>query len=101
MGILGKDYFELGRGYEEVSENYSRPYILGVNVNNKDKPFIVAMGDHHSDIGAIKLSLDELISGKWDEHIKFSNSEKFIENLKITIENKEKFPQKFILELVK
>lgn len=81
MGNLGKDYFELGRGYEKISKHYSRPYVLGVNINHKEKPFIVAMGDHHSDIGAIKLSVDELVSGKFDEHIKFSNSDNFIENL--------------------
>jgi len=101
MAALGKDYFEISRGFEKISENYSRPYLIGVNINDLAKPFLIASGDHHSDMGAIKLSSDELLSGKWNEHIKLSNSEKFIENLKIAIKNKEEFPQKFILEMIK
>ena len=101
MGQLGKDYFEIGRGYKKVSENYSRPYLFGVNVLDNKKPFVVASGSHHSDFGATKLSVDELISGKWDEHIVICNSAKFIENLKKAMINKEMFPQKFILELIK
>jgi len=101
MSRLGEKYFELGRGYENFSENYSRPYLLGVNINNKEKPFVIAMGNHHSDMGATKLSVDELVSGKWDEHIRFSNSEKFVESLKKALKNNEEFPQKFILELIK
>ncbi|NER17553.1 hypothetical protein [Spongiivirga citrea] len=100
-GILGKEYFELGRGNRKVSENYLRPYILGFNINNKQKPFVVAMGDNHSDTVATKLSIAELVSGKWDEHIRLSNSEKFVESLKKALKNKEEFPQKFILELIK
>lgn len=57
-------------------------YILGINIKNIQKPFVIAMGSHHSDTRAIKLSIDELVSGKWDEHIRFSNSERFIERLK-------------------
>jgi len=100
-GKLGKEYFELGRGNKKISENYLCPYILGININDIQKPFVVAMGSHHSDSGAIKLSIDELVSGKWDEHIRLSNSEKFIEQLRIALKNKEEFPQKFILELIK
>ena len=84
-----------------VLKNYLCPYILGININDKEKPFVVAMGDNHSDIGVSKLSVDELISGKWDEHIEFSNSKKFIESLKKALKDKEEFPQKFILELIK
>ena len=101
MGQLGKDYVEIGRGYEKVSENYSRPYLLGVNTLDNEKPFVIASGDHHSDFGATKLSVEELVSEKWNKHIKLCNSEKFIDNLKTALKNKEVFPQKFILELIK
>ena len=79
---------------------YDCPYVTGVDITERDKPFVVAMGDHHSDIGAVEVSAKELISGRWDEHIALSNCVEFVEKLKRAMEEGETFPQKFILDLV-
>lgn len=100
MATLGSKYYEISRGYEKVSSSYYRPYILGVNINEPDKPFIIAVGDHHSDKGAVIVSALELISGKYDEDIIKSNGEKFVSKLKIAFANGEPFPQRFILKMV-
>ena len=100
MATLGSKYYEISRGYEKVSNSYHRPYILGVNINEPDKPFIIAIGDHHSDMGTLAVSVMELISGKYDEEIIKSNGEKFVNNLKIAFTNGESFPQRFILNMV-
>lgn len=101
VGQLGKDYCELSRGYEKVTESYSRPYILGVNILDKEKPFVFAVGDHHSDSFAAKLGADEVVSGHWDKQIILSNSENFIKNLKTAIKSNEEFPQRFLLDVIK
>lgn len=100
MALLGKKYSELGRGYEQKSEFYKCPYVIGVDVTAKEKPYVVAMGAHHSDNAGSLISQEELISGKWDNHIKKSNCQEFVAQLKIAIKNQEPFPQQFLLELV-
>lgn len=100
MATLGSKYYEIGRGHEKISEIYSLPYIIGVDITERDKPFVVAVGDHHPDIGASKVSVKELISGKWDEHIALSNCVEFVEKLKRAMDEGETFPQQFILELI-
>lgn len=67
---------------------------------NKEKPFIVAMGDSPYDTAVSTISQEELISGKWDDHIIKSNCQEFVAQLKKAIANQEEFPQKFILDLV-
>ncbi|WP_344925163.1 hypothetical protein [Aquimarina addita] len=98
--MLGTNYYEIGRRYEKVSETYNRSYILGVDIKQKDTPFVVAIGGHHSDIGVIKISCKELVSDKWNDHIIKSGCEAFVLNLKTAIEQGETFPQKFILNLI-
>jgi hypothetical protein len=100
MGALSERFTEIGRGYERKSENYECPYILGVDINEKEKPFIVASGAHHSDCGAALISVDELLSDRWKELIKKANCSDFVEGLKKSIENGEKFPQAIILEII-
>ena len=100
MAKLGDRFTEIGRGYEKVSDNYKRPYVLGVDINDKEKPFVVASGDHHSDSGAALISVDELLSDKWKIHIQKSNCSEFVDQLRKSVENGEKFPQTVILEKV-
>lgn len=47
MGTLGNRFYELDRGYEVISNQYRKPYIIGVDINNLDKPFVLASGEHH------------------------------------------------------
>lgn len=101
MSKLGDRFFEIGRGYKTISDGYKRPYILGVDINDNEKPFIVAMGDAHYDFAACVISVDELLSDKWSEHIQISNCKEFVEKLKIAIEKGESFPQRFIIDLVR
>jgi len=100
MASLGKRFVEIGRGYEKISENYKRPYLIGVDITDKEKPFVVAIGDIHSDFAACVISTEELISGKWDGHINLSNCKGLVEKLKIAVRVGEAFPQKCILDLV-
>ncbi len=100
MARLGTRFTEIGRGYDKVTENYERPYILGVDINDKEKPFIVASGDHHSDSCATLVSVDELLSDRWKSHIQKSNCSDFVERLRESIEHGELFPQNIILEKV-
>ncbi|WP_439185781.1 hypothetical protein [Carboxylicivirga taeanensis] len=100
MATLSERFIEIGRGYERKSENYKCPHILGVDIKEKEKPFIVASGDHHSDCGAALISIDELLSDRWKEHIKKANCSDFVEQLRKSVENGEKFPQNIIVEIV-
>jgi len=100
MAKLGKRFFEIGRGYRKVSEHYNCPYLLGVDIKDKDRPFVVATGDTHGDSAASLVSVEELISGVWDEHILRSNCIEFIEKLKNAINQGDTFPQKFILDMI-
>lgn len=100
MGTLGSKYYEISRGYEKISSSYYRPYILGVNINEQEKPFIIAVGDHHSDMGAVELSVLELVSNKYEKDIIKSNSKEFVSKLKFAINKGESFPQSFIINMV-
>ncbi|ADR21937.1 hypothetical protein MATR_04290 [Marivirga tractuosa] len=100
MGSLDKRYYEIGRKYEKVSENYRRPYILGVDINETEKPFIMVAGDHHSDIGVKVVSLEELFSGKLDTHIAKAGCIDFVNRLKNSISAGESFPPRFLKNLV-
>ncbi|MFA8434279.1 MAG: hypothetical protein ACEPOZ_07160 [Marinifilaceae bacterium] len=100
MASLGERFTEIGRGYEKVTENYERPYILGVDINDKENPFIVASGDHPSDSGAALISIEELFSEQWKEHIQKSNSTEFVNELREAVERGEQFPQNIILDKV-
>ena len=100
MSKLGNRFYEIGKGYEVVSTQYKRPYIIGVDINDKEKPFLLTSGDHHSDLGAITVSLEELLSEKWKEHILKSNCIGFINELKKAIDSGESFPPKFLVKRV-
>jgi hypothetical protein len=100
MAQLGEKYFEISRGYEQKSKHYKCPYITGVNIFEKEKPFIVAMGSFHADVAVLTISQEELISGKWDNHILKSNCIEFVKKLNLAIRAKEAFPQKFILDMI-
>lgn len=100
MAQLGNKFIEIGRGYKNISIEYKCPYITGVDINNIEKPYMVAMGDNHADSAALLISTDELISGRWDEHIHLSNCVEFVENLKIAIKKGESFPQNCVLEFI-
>ena len=100
MATLGERFFELGSGYEVITESYSRPYLLGVDISEVSQPFVLASGDHHSDMNAVTISLDELLSGKWDEHIAKAQCTSFIHALKQAINQGESFPPKFLKDLV-
>jgi len=95
-----KNFYEINRGYEQKTKKYKCPYILGVDIDAKEKQFLVAMGAHHSDTAANEISIEELVSNKWEEHIKKSNCQDFIKQLKLSIKKGEKFPQQFILNLL-
>ncbi len=97
MGTLGNRFMKLGRGYEKVSDNYKRPYILGVDITDIDKPFVLASGNHHSDMGAITVSFENLLSDKWEEHILKSNCSEFITELRQAISFGESFTPKFLI----
>jgi hypothetical protein len=96
MAKLGEKYFEIGRGYEFVSPNYKRPYIIGVDIKETTKPFVLASGDNHSDSGAIAVSVEELLSGKWKDHISKSNCTEFVDSLKQALDSGESFPPMFL-----
>ena len=100
MARLGERFTEIGRGYEKVTEDYKRPYILGVDFNDKEKPFVVASGDYHSDFVAALISIVVLLSEKWKDHITKSNCAEFVNGLSKAIESGEQFPQKIIIEKV-
>jgi hypothetical protein len=100
MAKLGSRFYEINRGYKKISDTYARPYLIGVDILEREKPFVVAMGDRHSDSSAILISIDELLSGRWDEHIVLSNSIEFVKELKRAVNEGEPFPQKFIRDLV-
>ncbi len=100
MGTLGNRFHEIGRGYEIVSSQYKRPYIIGVDINENDKPFVLASGDHHSDLGATTVSVEDLLSEKWEEHISKSNCAEFVIELRRAISSGESFPPKFLIEIV-
>ena len=51
-------------------------------------------------MGAIRISVLELISGKYDKDIIKSNGDKFVSNLKIAFVAGEPFPQKFIVNMI-
>ena len=101
MSKLGNRFYEIGRGYEVVSKVYKRPYIIGVDINDLNKPFILASGDHHSDFGAITVGLEEILSEKWEDHISKSNCKGFIVKLRKAIHSGESFPPLFLREKVR
>ena len=100
MATLGSKYYEISRGYEKVTDYYQRPYILGVDVNNLNKPFVIAVGDHHSDMATLKVSVLELISSKYERDIIKSNGKEFVNKLKFALNNGESFPQSFIMNMI-
>ncbi|WP_237275950.1 hypothetical protein [Tenacibaculum ovolyticum] len=97
MGKLGNRFYEIGKGYEMVSAQYKSPYIIGVDINDKEKPFLLAYGDHHSDLGVITVSLEDLLFEKRKEHILKSNCKEFIDELKKVIDSSNPSPPKFLV----
>jgi hypothetical protein len=99
MARLGEKYYELGRGYEQVSDSYKRPYLLGVDLTNKEKPFVIAQGDHHSDSVAIQLDIKELLSDKWIEILQKANCSEFRQALEIESQGGTVYPSKLFDEI--
>jgi len=99
MARLGKKYYELGRGYEQVSDSYKRPYLLGIDLTNKEKHFVIAQGDHHSDTFAIQLGIKELLSDKWIEILQKANCYEFREALEIESQGGKIYPNKLFDEI--
>lgn len=99
MARLGEKYYELGRGYEQVSDSYKRPYLLGIDLTNKEKPFVIAQGDHHSDTFAIQLDIKELLSDKWIETLQKANCFEFRQTLEIESRGGTVYPNKLFDEV--
>ena len=100
MARLGEKYYEIGRGYEHISDAYKRPYLLGVDVTDKQKPFVVAQGDHHSDTFACQLSIVELLSDKWVGHLRKANCLAFRQTLEVESRKGSVYPTQLFNKII-